>query len=127
MKFRWETEFKETEIGKIPKDWEVKRLGEVVEIHDKERIPLSELQRREMKSNPRYPYCGANGIIDYIDDYIFDGEFVLLAEDGGYWGPSESSAYIMRGKFWANNHVHVLKSIDGVINSVYLCNSLNYT
>ena len=91
-------EYKQAPIGKIPKDWEVVRLGEIVEIHDSKRIPLSEMERSRRKG--QYPYCGANGIIDYIDDYIFDGEFVLLAEDGGDYGKFGKSAYIMREKFW---------------------------
>lgn len=117
-------EFKETEIGRIPKEWEAVKLGKIVEIYDNERIPLSETQRSKMKGD--YPYCGANGILDHINDYIFEGEFVLLAEDGGYWGKFQSSAYIMSGKFWANNHVHILKAIDGVANNRFLMYILNY-
>ncbi|MEO0119392.1 MAG: restriction endonuclease subunit S, partial [candidate division WOR-3 bacterium] len=72
---------KKTEIGEIPEDWEVVRLGKIVQIFDSKRIPLSEKERLNMKGE--FPYCGANGIIDYINNYIFDGEYVLLAEDGG--------------------------------------------
>jgi type I restriction enzyme S subunit len=86
-------------------------LGEVVEIYDSKRIPLSEEERLDKKGI--YPYCGANGIIDYIDDYIFDGEFILLAEDGGFFGKFEKSAYLMTGKFWVNNHAHVLREKSG--------------
>ncbi|MEJ7619924.1 MAG: restriction endonuclease subunit S [Aquificaceae bacterium] len=99
---------KETEIGFIPEHWEVVRLGEVAEIFDKKRVPLNEQQRKHRRG--AYPYCGANGIIDYIEAYIFDGEYVLLAEDGGFYKRFESSAYIMRGRFWANNHVHILQA-----------------
>ncbi len=99
---------KETEIGLIPEHWNVVRLGDVVEIFDKKRVPLNEQQRKHRRG--AYPYCGANGIIDYIDAYIFDGEYVLLAEDGGFYKRFESSAYIMRGRFWANNHVHILQA-----------------
>jgi type I restriction enzyme S subunit len=121
--FYREIEFRETEIGKIPRDWKVVKLGEVVEIWDKYRIPVKENER---KPGP-FPYCGANGIIDYIDGYTHDGEFVLLAEDGGFFGRFEKSAYIMRGKFWANNHVHVLKAIKGTIISEFLMHYLNFT
>jgi len=93
-------------------------LGKVVEIHDSQRIPLSEMERKNRKGP--YPYCGANGIIDYIDDYIFDGEFVLLAEDGGSYGKFESTAYIMNGKFWVNNHAHVLQAIEGKTTNLFL-------
>jgi type I restriction enzyme S subunit len=123
LSFYRETELQETKIGRIPKDWKVVKLGEVVEIWDKYRIPVKENER---KPGP-YPYCGANGIIDYIDGYTHDGEFVLLAEDGGFFGRFEKSAYIMRGKFWANNHVHVLKAIKGTIISEFLMHYLNFT
>jgi len=102
--------YKMTELGPLPEDWEVVRLGEVVEIHDKKRIPLSSTERSKMKGT--YPYCGANGVIDYINDYIFEGEYVLLAEDGGFWKKFESTAYLMNGKFWVNNHAHILKAVE---------------
>ncbi len=108
LEFYEEKNFKDTEIGPIPEDWEVVRLGEVVYIYDKERIPLSEEERKNRKGI--YPYCGANGIIDYIDSYIFEGEYILLAEDGGFFRKFENSAYIMNGKFWVNNHAHILKA-----------------
>jgi Restriction endonuclease S subunits len=104
--------FKETEIGLIPEDWEIVRLGEVVEIYDNKRVPLSESVRKNMKGI--YPYCGANGIIDYVNDYIFDGEYVLVAEDGGRYGKFENTAYIMNGKFWVNNHAHILQAKVGI-------------
>jgi len=105
-------------------NWKIVRLEEVVEIYDNERVPLNETQRLEMKG--KYPYCGANGILDYINDYIFEGEFILLAEDGGYWSKFQQSAYIMSGKFWANNHVHVLKAIDNIASNQFLMYILNY-
>jgi type I restriction enzyme S subunit len=114
----------ETEIGPIPARWRVVRLGEVVEIHDKLRIPLSDKQRQSRKGI--YPYCGANGVLDYIDDYLFEGEFVLLAEDGGYWGKFESSAYIMKGRFWVNNHAHVLRAIEKYAINGFLLYMLNF-
>lgn len=118
------TEFKETKLGKIPKEWEIVKLEKIVEIFDSQRIPLSQAERNERKGN--YPYCGANNIIDYIDDYLFDGEYVLLAEDGGAFGNYEQSAYIMNGKFWVNNHAHVLKAVDGKSNNFFLLYCLNY-
>jgi type I restriction enzyme S subunit len=114
----------ETQIGPIPAHWRVVRLGEVVEIHDKLRIPLSDKQRQSRKGI--YPYCGANGVLDYIDDYLFEGEFVLLAEDGGYWAKFESSAYIMKGRFWVNNHAHVLRSIEKYAINGFLLYMLNF-
>ncbi|MDD5638965.1 MAG: restriction endonuclease subunit S, partial [Candidatus Pacebacteria bacterium] len=122
--FRKGRNLKKTEIGEIPEDWKVVRLGEIIEIFDSKRIPLSEKERQKMKG--KYPYCGANGIIDYINDYIFKGEYVLLAEDGGYWGPFEQSTYIMNGKFWVNNHAHVLKALEERASNFYLMNILTY-
>jgi Restriction endonuclease S subunits len=104
--------FKETEVGPLPEEWKVVRLGEVVEIYDNKRVPLSENVRKNMKGI--YPYCGANGIIDCINDYIFDGEYVLVAEDGGRYGKFENTAYIMNGKFWVNNHAHILQAKVGI-------------
>ncbi|WP_299199385.1 restriction endonuclease subunit S [Thermocrinis sp.] len=104
--------FKDSPVGRIPEEWEVVRLGEIVEIYDNKRIPLSEEERANRKGI--YPYCGANGIIDHIDNYIFEGEYLLLAEDGGFFGRFENSAYLMSGKFWVNNHAHVLKAREGV-------------
>jgi len=119
MMFYKEISFKnEPLIGEIPQDWGCIELGKVVEIYDSQRIPLSEMERKNRKGP--YPYCGANGIIDYIDDYIFDGEFVLLAEDGGSYGKFESTAYIMNGKFWVNNHAHVLQAIEGKTTNLFL-------
>jgi type I restriction enzyme S subunit len=122
VEFYKETEFKDTEIGKIPKEWEVVKLENVVEIEDKYRIPV---KKQDRQLGP-FPYCGANGIIDYVAGYTHDGKFVLLAEDGGFFGPFENSAYIMRGKFWANNHVHILKAIEEVLISEFLAFCLNF-
>jgi len=75
---------REAELGPIPAHWQVVRLGEVVDIDDRKRVPLNEKQRRAMQGT--YPYCGANGILDYVNGFLFGGEYVLLAEDGGYRG-----------------------------------------
>ncbi|MCQ6253990.1 restriction endonuclease subunit S [Methanocaldococcus sp.] len=122
--FYKETKFKNSEIGEVPEDWEVVRLGKIVEIYDNKRVPLNEQEREKMKGP--YPYCGANGILDYINNYIFDGEYILLAEDGGYWGKFENSAYIMNGKFWVNNHAHVLKALNGIAYNRFLMYILNF-
>lgn len=126
MKAKTETEngFRETEIGLIPSDWDVGKLEDAADTFDKQRVPLSENARQKMKGD--YPYCGANGVIDHINDYIFDGEYVLLAEDGGYWGKFDDSAYIMNGKFWVNNHAHILKAIENKAINKFLMYVLNY-
>ena len=99
-------------------------LEEVTNVFDKKRVPINESQRQQMQGE--YPYCGANGVVDYVNDYIFDGEYVLLAEDGGYWGSFEDSAYLMTGKFWVNNHAHILQAKQGLLNNYFLMYQLNY-
>ena len=105
------SECKMTEVGLIPMDWEVKRLGEICDILDNRRIPLNDSQR---KSGP-YPYCGANGVVAYIDRYIYDEDVILIAEDGGNFEDfaTKQIAYQMSGKFWVNNHAHVLVAKEG--------------
>ena len=105
-------------------NWKKVALESVVSIHDRIRIPLNEKQRIQKRGE--YPYCGANGIVDHVDDYIFDGEYILLAEDGGYWGAFDNSAYIMNGKFWVNNHAHVLQAKEGLSDNYFLMCQLNY-
>lgn len=102
--------FKHTEIGWIPEDWEVRTIFDSTVCLDNLRVPLNENQRLCMKGD--YPYCGANGILDYINDYIIEDEVILIAEDGGYFEEYETRpiAYKMKGKFWVNNHAHILKA-----------------
>ena len=107
-----------------PEHWEVMPLEKAVNVFDKQRIPLNQKQRQQMPG--KYPYCGANGVMDYVNDYLFDGEYVLLAEDGGYWGSFENSAYLMNGKFWVNNHAHVLQAKQGLSHNYFLMCQLNY-
>ena len=103
------------------------KLGEVTINIDNRRKPLNNLQRIEKSLTKKYPYCGANNIIDYIDEYIFDEneEILCIAEDGGSWGKDEECTYVMNEKCWVNNHAHVLKMKSGVdINYIKL--SLDY-
>ena len=108
----------------LPEHWEMMSLEDVASVFDKKRVPLNESQRQQMQGE--YPYCGANGVLDYVNDYIFDGEYVLLAEDGGYWGSFEDSSYLMKGKFWVNNHAHILQSKQGLSDNYFLMCQLNY-
>jgi len=100
-------------------EWEEKRLGEAVEILDSRRKPISSTERQK---GP-YPYYGASGIIDYVNNYIFDERLILIGEDGAKWGAFEKTAFIVEGKCWINNHAHVLKVIK--INEIILENYLN--
>jgi type I restriction enzyme, S subunit len=90
--------------------WGERYVAEIADCLDNLRIPLNDLQRSKMKGD--YPYCGANGILDYINDYCVDDSVILMAEDGGYFDEymTRPIAYRMSGKFWVNNHAHVLKS-----------------
>ena len=97
-------------------------LEDCCEILDSMRVPITSSDRVE---GP-YPYYGANGIQDYVADYIFDDELVLLAEDGGNFGSKERPiAYRVSGKCWVNNHAHVLKPKEG-LDVDYLCYSLMF-
>ena len=85
--------------------WKYKKLGEVCEILDSRRKPITKNKRE----SGTIPYYGATGILDYVKDYIFDEKLVLLGEDGAKWGAGENSAYIVEGKTWVNNHAHALR------------------
>lgn len=98
------------------------RLEECCDILDSMRVPIT---AKDRKKGP-YPYYGANGVQDYVADYIFDDELVLLAEDGGNFGSEvKPIAYKISGKCWVNNHAHVLKPKEG-IDVDYLCYSLMF-
>lgn len=90
-------------------NWTAYNLGSVIDIHDSKRIPLSAMQREKRKG--RYPYYGAQGIIDYIDDFIFDGDYLLIAEDGENLKSRQNNVAIqVSGQFWVNNHAHIVSS-----------------
>jgi len=92
----------------LPVGWRVGTVGDIVEIHDSKRIPLSGAQRAKMEKRI-YPYYGAASLMDYVDEYIFDGKYLLLGEDGTvvdeYGYPILQYVW---GKFWVNNHAHIL-------------------
>ena len=99
------------------------KLGDVINVLDSKRIPLSSKEREMRKGE--YPYYGAQGIIDYIDDYIFDGEYLLIAEDGeNLKSQKQNIAQIARGKYWVNNHAHIVES-NGKCDIRYICHLLN--
>ena len=100
--------------------WEQRKLGEVVEFLDTMRKPLEGAKRI---SGP-YPYYGASGIVDYVDGYLFDEELILLSEDGAnITDRNYPVCFLTSGKYWVNNHAHVLKTKEGNENN-FICNSL---
>lgn len=100
-------------INKLcPNGVEFKPLGEVCEILDSKRKPVSKGQR----INGKYPYYGANGVLDYVSDFIFDGTFLLLGEDGSVINKDNSPVLNWaKGKIWVNNHAHVLSEKKGCL------------
>jgi len=100
-------------------------LGRITENLNKKRIPLNSKQRALKKNIGIYPYYGANNILDYIDEYVFDEKILCIAEDGGRWGANEKCSYIVNEKCWVNNHAHVLSS-NGKSSLEYLSFYLNY-
>jgi len=106
-----ETLFRQWFVEEAKEEWEEGNLGEVIEIYDKLRIPLSKMERDKKKDGPLYPYYGAAQIMDYINEYIFDGEYILLGEDGTV--RTDEGYPVLQyatGKFWVNNHTHVIKA-----------------
>jgi type I restriction enzyme S subunit len=89
-----------------------KLLGEICINYDSKRVPIKESARKKGK----YPYYGASGIVDYIDSYAFDGEYLLVAEDGENIKTRKTPvAFMAKGKFWVNNHAHILAGNDKAI------------
>ncbi|MBG0810832.1 restriction endonuclease subunit S [Methylosinus sp. H3A] len=100
-------------MSELRDGWSEAPLTEVITLHDGRRIPLNQEQRQSRQG--KYAYYGANGVVDHIDDYIFDGQYVLLAEDGGYFDqPERGVAYAVDGRFWVNNHAHIIEPSGGI-------------
>lgn len=98
-------------------DWKLLHLGDVTENHDGRRVPVKEADR---KPGP-YPYYGASGVVDYVSDYIFDGEYLLIAEDGENLRTRKTPiAFMASGRFWVNNHAHIVRGNDNA-NTRFLC------
>lgn len=101
-------------------DWEQRKLDDVVEFLDTMRKPLEGAKRIP---GP-HPYYGASGIVDYVDGYLFDEELILLSEDGAnITDRNYSVCFLASGKYWVNNHAHVLRTKQGNENN-FICNSL---
>jgi type I restriction enzyme S subunit len=111
-------EFKQSNIGEIPTKFDVSTFGEVSENHDSDRDPVSKTKRNEIDGD--IPYYGATKILDYMDDYLFDGKFLLIAEDGSV--KTEDGYPVIQfinKKFWASNHVHVVQG-KGKVSTEFL-------
>ncbi|MDA3854731.1 MAG: restriction endonuclease subunit S [Candidatus Woesearchaeota archaeon] len=108
MKFRSEEEFFEhDDFGLIPNDWKVDKLFNLALNCDSKRVPLSSAIRKKKQGNFRY--YGASGVIDYIDEFIFEGSYLLISEDGENLRSRKAPiAFLASGQFWVNNHAHVL-------------------
>ena len=85
-------------------------LGDLIISYNNKRKALNNVERNKKKEGKLYPYYGANGVVDYINEYMIEDEVLCIAEDGGSWGKNEKCSYIVSGKFWVNNHAHVVKT-----------------
>ena len=101
----------------IPKGWQVSSIGSVTRNYDSKRVPLSQNERDIMKGG--IPYYGATGIMDYVNRHIFDGQYVLIAEDGSVMDVKDNPiVQMIWGKTWVNNHAHVLQGCNGYSNEL---------
>ena len=109
----------------VKRGWCLAKLEDVIELLDNKRIPVkSEEREQRIKNKERlYPYYGATGFVGYIDNYILDGHYILLGEDGAPFEDKHANvAYEVKGKIWVNNHAHILSP---KISFKYLLHSLN--
>ena len=110
-------------LSEIPEDWKVKKLSWLAKCLDGKRVPLNREERGRMQGP--FPYWGANSIVDYVDQWLFDEELVLLGEDGApFFDRSRPVAFRVTGKFWVNNHAHVLRAQTS-IHPEFLAYALN--
>lgn len=108
-------------IGLIPRTWKIVQLKYCTDCLDGKRIPID----ASLRKSGIYPYWGAGRIMDYVDDYIFDERLVLLGEDGApFFDDFRPVSHSIDGKVWVNNHIHVLRTKDNVVDS-YLVHALN--
>ena len=97
-------------IGQIPAHWDVKSIRYAFRFRNNQRVPISASEREDKQGE--YPYYGASGIIDYVQDYIFDEDLILIAEDGAnLLSKSTPLAFVATGKYWVNNHAHILEPL----------------
>lgn len=104
--------------------WEKVKIKNITINLDNRRKPLNEQERNKISKKKLYPYIGANNIMDYVDEYLFDEEIICIAEDGGSWGEHQKCVVHFSEKCWVNNHAHVLSS-NGKSDLKYLMYYLN--
>ena len=117
-------------VNQLPQGWKEEELGKLVDIFDNLRKPVSSTERlariKNKDKSELYPYYGATGLVDYIDGYIFDGEYLLSGEDGcPFLDSLKDKAYIISGKTWVNNHAHVLRAKENKTSNKFLLYYLN--
>ena len=112
--------FVDSELGMIPEGWRVGNLLDIAKLYDAKRKPLSSRERENMKKI--YPYYGATSIMDYVDKYIFDGTYLLMGEDGSVMD-DKGYPYLQYvfGKFWSNNHAHVMQGKNNFSTEMLHC------
>ena len=102
-----------TDLPELPEGWVWASVEQIVENLDGVRVPVHS-KDRESKQGP-YPYYGASGVIDHVDDFLFDGDYLLIAEDGAnLLSRSTPIAFRASGKFWVNNHAHIVQTLGGI-------------
>ena len=108
-------QFKDSPLGRIPVEWETKKLGNISEVCNNFRKPIAALVRENMKGG--YPYYGPTGVLDYIDEYRVDGKFVLIGEDGDHFlkFKTQEMTLLVEGKYNVNNHAHILRGKGNVL------------
>lgn len=107
----------------VPENWVWTRIGLYLENHDGARIPISSKERGNI--NGDIPYYGASGVIDYVDNWTHEGKYVLIGEDGAnLLTRTKPISFIAKGRFWVNNHAHVLKCTNGTPEE-YVSNYVN--
>jgi type I restriction enzyme S subunit len=105
------------------KNWERKKLGEVVEVLDNLRKPITKRDR----VGGEYPYYGATGILSYVHNYIFSEKLVLIGEDGAKWASGDNTSFIVEGKYWVNNHAHAIRPNRKVVLDEWIVYFLNFS
>ncbi|WP_198328691.1 restriction endonuclease subunit S [Psychrobacter faecalis] len=122
--WRSEKEFYiDEKFGMVPRNWQIKKVSDISFNYDSRRKPIKAENRKGIVGD--FPYYGAAGIIDWVNSYIFDGDYILFGEDGNnLLSRKVPQAFIVRGKFWANNHAHVIQANTKYITTEYLCEQL---